>query len=112
MRLWLRLPSSIRHLGEGRTNQSFGGKHMTRDLKQRIAFTLGALLVWRAGVYLPVPGIDPELWAGILRSQPGNIFIWQQFNFLSGGAVRALGIFSLGIMPYVTATIILQLMTF
>jgi preprotein translocase subunit SecY len=82
---------------------------MAQDLKERIAFTLGALLVWRLGVYVPVPGIDPELWAGILRSQPGNI--WQQFNFLSGGLIGFLGIFSLGIMPYVTAALLIQLLT-
>jgi preprotein translocase subunit SecY len=82
---------------------------MTRDLKQRIAFTLGALLVWRVGVYLPVPGIDPQLWADIFRGQPGSI--WQQYNFLSGGVVRFLGICSLGIMPYVTAALLIQLLT-
>jgi preprotein translocase subunit SecY len=79
-------------------------------LVHRIWFTLGALVIYRLGVYVPLPGIDPAVWAQIFRSPAGGIL--QQFNFLSGGAVRALGIFSLGIMPYVTAAIILQLMTF
>jgi preprotein translocase subunit SecY len=79
-------------------------------LASRIWFTLGALVIYRLGVYVPIPGIDPAVWAQIFRSPAGGIL--QQFNFLSGGAVRALGIFSLGIMPYVTAAIILQLMTF
>jgi preprotein translocase subunit SecY len=79
-------------------------------LASRIWFTLGALVIYRLGVYVPLPGIDPAAWAQIFRSPAGGIL--QQFNFLSGGAVRALGIFSLGIMPYVTAAIILQLMTF
>jgi preprotein translocase subunit SecY len=79
-------------------------------LAGRIWFTLGALVIYRLGVYVPLPGIDPAVWAQIVRSPAGGIL--QQFNFFSGGAVRALGIFSLGIMPYVTAAIILQLMTF
>jgi preprotein translocase subunit SecY len=68
-------------------------------LASRIWFTLGALVIYRLGVYIPLPGIDPAVWAQIFRSP-------------AGGAVRGLGIFSLGIMPYVTAAIILQLMTF
>ena len=83
---------------------------MTSRLGHRIWFTLGALVIYRLGVYVPLPGIDPAAWAQIFRSPAGGIL--QQFNFLSGGAVRGLGIFSLGIMPYVTAAIILQLMTF
>jgi len=79
-------------------------------LAHRIWFTLGALVIYRLGVYVPMPGIDPAAWAEIFRSPAGGIL--QQFNFLSGGAVRRLGIFSLGIMPYITAAIILQLMTF
>jgi preprotein translocase subunit SecY len=79
-------------------------------LARRIWFTLGALVIYRFGVYVPLPGIDPAVWAQIFRSPAGGIL--QQFDFLSGGGVRRLGIFSLGIMPYVTAAIILQLMTF
>jgi len=78
-------------------------------LAYRIWFTLGALVIYRLGVYVPIPGIDPAVWAEIFRTQPGNI--WQQYNFLSGGVIRFLGIFSLGIMPYVTAALLIQLLT-
>jgi preprotein translocase subunit SecY len=81
---------------------------MTPELGQRIWFTLGALVIYRLGVYIPLPGIDPAEWAQIFRSPASSIL--QQFDFLSGGAVRALGIFSLGITPYITAAIIIQLM--
>jgi preprotein translocase subunit SecY len=82
---------------------------MTPENMRRIAFTFGALLIYRLGVYIPLPGIDPEFWAQIFNTQSGGIL--GQANLFSGGAVRRLGIFSLSITPYVSAAIVLQLMT-
>ncbi len=79
------------------------------DLKRRIWFTLGALLVYRLGTYIPLPGINPvELAAVFQRNQSG---ILGMFNMFSGGAVGRLAIFALGIMPYISASIIIQLLT-
>jgi len=79
------------------------------DLKQRLLFLLGALVVFRIGSYIPVPGIDPEQLAELFRSQSGGIL--DMFNMFSGGALRRFTIFALGIMPYISASIIMQLMS-
>ncbi len=79
------------------------------DLKKRIWFTLGALVVYRLGTYIPLPGIDPEAYAHAFNQQSQGVL--GLFNMFSGGAVRRLAIFALGIMPYISASIIIQLMT-
>ncbi len=79
------------------------------DLKRRILFVLGALIVYRIGAHIPVPGIDPEKLAELFQSQAGGIL--GVFNLFSGGALSRFTIFALGIMPYISASIIMQLMT-
>ncbi|MFN3595023.1 MAG: preprotein translocase subunit SecY [Thiobacillaceae bacterium] len=79
------------------------------DLKRRLWFLIGALIVYRIGTFVPVPGIDPNVMADLFRSQAGGIL--GMFNMFSGGALSRFSIFALGIMPYISASIIMQLMT-
>ncbi|MCW5622912.1 MAG: preprotein translocase subunit SecY [Burkholderiales bacterium] len=79
------------------------------DLKRRLLFLLGALIVYRIGTHVPVPGIDPAQLAELFRSQRGGIL--DMFNMFSGGALSRFSIFALGIMPYISASIIMQLLT-
>jgi preprotein translocase subunit SecY len=79
------------------------------DLKKRLLFLLGALVVFRVGAHIPVPGIDPVKLAELFQSQQGGIL--GLFNMFSGGALSRFTIFALGIMPYISASIIMQLMT-
>ena len=79
------------------------------DLKRRLFFLLGALVVFRIGAHIPVPGIDPAVLADLFQGQQGGIV--GMFNMFSGGALRRFTIFALGIMPYISASIIMQLMT-
>jgi preprotein translocase subunit SecY len=79
------------------------------ELKKRIWFTLGALLIYRLGTYIPIPGINPEALSDIFRQQQSGIL--GMFNMLSGGAIGRMAIFALNIMPYISASIIIQLLT-
>ncbi|MGE5027504.1 MAG: preprotein translocase subunit SecY [Betaproteobacteria bacterium] len=79
------------------------------DLKKRLLFVLGALVVYRIGAHIPVPGIDPVALESLFRSQQGGIL--GMFNMFSGGALSRFTVFALGIMPYISASIIMQLMT-
>ena len=79
------------------------------DLKQRLLFTLGVLVVYRLGTYIPVPGIDPQALADIFARNSGGIL--GMFDMFSGGSLGRMTIFALSIMPYITAAIIMQLMT-
>ena len=79
------------------------------DLRKRIFFLLMALLVYRLGAHIPVPGIDPDQLALLFKSQEGGIL--GLFNMFSGGALSRFTVFALGIMPYISASIIMQLMT-
>src|SRR2546427_223727 len=79
------------------------------DLKKRLTFLLLALVVFRIGAHIPVPGIDPIRLAELFQSQQGGIL--GLFNMFSGGALSRFTIFALGIMPYISASIIMQLMT-
>ncbi len=79
------------------------------DLKRRLLFLLGALIVFRIGAFIPVPGIDPDALAELFKSQRGGIL--DMFNMFSGGALSRFSIFALGIMPYISSSIIMQLMT-
>ncbi|MGA9396451.1 MAG: preprotein translocase subunit SecY [Azonexus sp.] len=84
-----------------------GGKF--GDLKRRLLFLLGALVVYRIGAHIPVPGIDPNVLSDLFNSQQGGIL--GMFNMFSGGALSRFTIFALGIMPYISASIIMQLMS-
>jgi preprotein translocase subunit SecY len=77
------------------------------DLSQRLWFLLGALVVYRIGAHIPVPGIDPVVLADLFKSQKNGIL--GMFNMFSGGALSRFTIFALGIMPYISASIIMQL---
>ncbi len=79
------------------------------DLKRRLWFLLGALVVFRIGTYIPVPGIDPAVLEDLFRGQQGGIL--GMFNMFSGGALERFSVLALGIMPYISASIIMQLMT-
>ncbi len=79
------------------------------ELRQRLFFVFGALVVFRIGSFIPVPGIDPTALAHLFQQQKGTIL--DMFNMFSGGALKRLSIFALGVMPYISASIIIQLMT-
>ena len=79
------------------------------DLKRRLWFLLGALVVYRIGTFIPVPGIDPVALEELFKTQQGGIL--GMFNMFSGGALSRFSVFALGIMPYISASIIMQLMT-
>jgi preprotein translocase subunit SecY len=90
-------------------NLNFSALAKAEELKKRIWFTLGALLVYRFGTYIPLPGIDPTAWDQIFRTQAGGIL--GMFNMFAGGGIHRMAIFALNIMPYISASIIIQLMT-
>jgi preprotein translocase subunit SecY len=79
------------------------------ELKSRLWFVLGALVVYRLGAHIPVPGIDPTVLKQLFDSQSGGIL--GMFNMFSGGALSRFTVFALGIMPYISASIIMQLMS-
>ncbi len=91
------------------SNLNFAAFAKAEDLKKRIWFTIGALLVYRLGTYIPLPGINPEAFAQAFQSQSKGVL--GMFNMFAGGAVQRMAIFALGIMPYISASIIMQLMT-
>ena len=91
------------------SNLNFSALAKADELKKRIWFTLGALIVYRLGTYIPLPGIDPSVWSQIFKSQAGGIL--GMFNMFSGGGIDRMAIFALNIMPYISASIILQLLT-
>jgi preprotein translocase subunit SecY len=80
-----------------------------KELRQRLFFVIGALVVFRIGSFIPLPGIDPHVLASLVEQQRGTIL--EMFNMFSGGALKRLSIFALGIMPYISASIIMNLLT-
>lgn len=80
------------------------------DLRRRLVFLLLALVVYRVGAHIPVPGINPDQLAALFQGQQGGIL--SLFNMFSGGALSRFTVFALGIMPYISASIIMQLMTY
>lgn len=91
------------------TNNLFGSSAKLGDLKQRLLFVVGALVVYRIGAHIPVPGIDPAKLAEMFNQHKGGIF--DMFNMFSGGALSRFTVFALGIMPYISSSIIMQLLT-
>jgi preprotein translocase subunit SecY len=87
-----------------------GGLTQLKELRQRLLFVLFALFVFRVCTFIPVPGINPEALAQLFEQQRGTIL--DMFNMFSGGALRRLSVVALGIMPYISASIILQLLSF
>jgi preprotein translocase subunit SecY len=90
-------------------NLNFGVFAKATELKKRLWFTLGALIVYRIGTYIPVPGIDAAVMAELVRSHGGGIL--GMFDMFTGGALGRMTVFALNIMPYISASIIMQLMS-
>jgi preprotein translocase subunit SecY len=92
-----------------RTPKSASGGGPTSELKHRLLFVLGALVVYRLGSFIPVPGIDPVALGLLFDQQRGTIL--DMFNMFSGGALGRFSVFAIGIMPYISSAIIMQLLT-
>jgi len=88
---------------------ALAGMGRLTELRQRLLFLLGALLVYRIGTFIPVPGVNPKALAVLFDQQRGTIL--DMFNMFSGGALERASLFALGVMPYISASIIVQLMT-
>ncbi len=88
---------------------TLGGMGRLTELRQRLFFLLGALLVYRIGTFIPVPGVNPEALAVLFEQNQGSML--DMFNMFSGGALERASLFALGVMPYISASIIVQLMT-
>ena len=89
-------------------NLNFGAFAKATELHKRILFTLWAMVIYRLGCYIPIPGIDALAFAQAFQSQSGGIL--GMFNMFSGGAVERMAIFALNVMPYISASIIVQLL--
>src|ERR1700687_5732223 len=89
--------------------EAFGNVFRIPDLRKRVLFTLFILAIYRLGGHIPTPGIDIHRWQDFFTRNQGTIFGF--FDLFAGGNIRRLTIFALGIMPYITASIILQLLT-
>ena len=92
----------------GNTTLALGEVTRYTEMRHRLLFMLGALIVYRTGTFVPVPGIDPAALARLFDRQEGTIL--GLFNMFSGGALSRLSIFAMGVMPYISASIILQMM--
>jgi preprotein translocase subunit SecY len=90
-------------------NADWGALAKASELKKRILFVLGALIVYRLGVYIPVPGVDAAKWEELFAQKGGGIL--DMFNMFAGGALQNMSIFALNIMPYISASIIVQMVT-
>ncbi|MCK4946662.1 MAG: preprotein translocase subunit SecY [Alphaproteobacteria bacterium] len=90
-------------------NLNFGAFAKAEELKKRLWFTLGALIIFRLGTFIPLPGIDPQVWQEIFDQKSGGVL--DMFNMFSGGALERMSILALNIMPYISASIIMQLLT-
>ncbi len=93
--------------GTAKSAAALGEASRFTELRQRLLFLAGALIVYRVGTFIPVPGIDPQKLAQFFQEQSGTILA--MFNMFSGGALERLSIFALGVMPYISASIIVQM---
>ncbi len=100
------MASAVEQLAKGGGWSAFS---KATELKKRILFVLGALIIYRLGTYIPVPGIDPQAWQEIFDQKGGGVI--DMFNLFSGGALERMAIFSLNIMPYISASIFMQIAT-
>lgn len=91
------------------SNLNFGLFSRATELKKRLWFVIGALIVYRLGTYVPIPGIDPHILQEIFERHSGGVL--GMFNMLSGGALSRMTIFALAVMPYISASIIMQVLT-
>jgi preprotein translocase subunit SecY len=95
--------------GQLASSLNLGAFGKAKELKQRLLFTLGALIVYRLGTFIPIPGIDPAVIGDIFAQQSGGIL--GVFDAFAGGALSRMSIFALNVIPYISAAIIMQLMT-
>ncbi|NNE84985.1 MAG: preprotein translocase subunit SecY [Alphaproteobacteria bacterium] len=100
------MATTAEQLASGLNLGAFG---KAKELKQRLLFTLGALIVYRLGTFIPIPGIDPTVIGDIFAQQSGGIL--GVFDAFAGGALSRMSIFALNVIPYISAAIIMQLMT-
>jgi preprotein translocase subunit SecY len=96
-------------VGLSANSGALAGFGKLKELQRRLLFVLGALIVYRIGTFIPVPGVNPAALAALFEQQAGTIL--DMFNMFSGGALERASLFALGIMPYISASIIVQLMT-
>ncbi|MFT3761732.1 MAG: preprotein translocase subunit SecY [Pseudoxanthomonas sp.] len=94
-------------MAQGNAGGIAGGLGKFTELRQRLLFVLGALIVYRIGCYVPVPGVNPEAMLALMQQQGGGIV--DMFNMFSGGALHRFSIFALNVMPYISASIVMQL---
>merc|ERR1712157_83722 len=80
-----------------------------KELRQRLLFVFVCLIIYRVGTFIPVPGVDPQALLSFMNSQEGTII--DVFNLFTGGALERMSLFALGVMPYISASIIMQLMS-
>ena len=100
------MPSAAEQLA---ANINLGVFAKATELKRRLWFTLGALVIYRLGTYIPLPGIDARILQDIFQQNAGGIL--GMFDMLAGGALSRMTIFALNIMPYISSSIIMQLLT-
>ncbi len=100
------MASAAEQMARGVSFETFS---KAKDLQKRILFTLGALIVYRFGTYLPIPAVDPEQYRAFFEQQQGGFL--GNINVFAGGAIERMSIFALNVMPYITASIIVQMMT-
>ncbi len=103
------MATNIRPAGRRSQTQYSPSGSNTSELKQRLLFVVGALIVFRIGSFIPVPGIDPQALSVLFDQQQGTIL--DMFNMFSGGSLGRLSLFAIGIMPYISAAIIMQLLS-
>src|SRR3546814_12385873 len=91
-----------------RSSSLMGGLGKFTELRQRLLFVLGALLVYRVGSFIPVPGANPDAMLALMEQQKGNIVA--MFNMFSGGALSRFRLFALHVIPSISASIVIQLL--
>ena len=89
--------------------EALAGSGKSKELLQRIGFVAAALIVYRIGTHIPVPGVDPVALAAMFEQTKGSIL--DVLNMFSGGALQRLSVMALGVMPYISASIIMQMLT-
>ncbi len=94
-------------MAQGNVAGALAGAGKFTELRQRLLFVLGALIVYRIGCFIPVPGVNPDAMMAMMRAQGGGIV--DMFNMFSGGALHRFSIFALNVMPYISASIVMQL---
>src|SRR4249919_1149742 len=92
----------------GNAAGNLGGVGKFTELRQRLLFLAGAMIVYRIGCYIPVPGVNPEAMLQLMESQKGTIV--DMFNMFSGGALQRFSLFALNVVPYISSSIIIQLL--